>query len=173
MFARTVWAFYALFILPGSASATPIIQAHIKYVASDKTMREAWLQKADVIGENFPVLGHLKTIDAEWVVHNPDGQEPAVQWIYVLATDHSVRKVRTACTYHSPPQSNDPTQSADVNADQITCDFVYANPDGSDEHREDHIYLLGQDRKPFYLRIAPASGPFPTPPGMPAFLIGK
>jgi hypothetical protein len=158
---------------PTHAGLDQVTQSRIEYLANDDTPRTAWLQNADVRQVTSTSLKGMQTVDAQWVVHNRDGTEPVVQWIYIRATDRSTRKVRTACEYHSASEqrSGGETPAADINTNKITCDFIYAYADGSDEHREDHIWFLAPDDKPYLVKIAPASGPFPTPAGQPMFVV--
>jgi len=128
----------------------------IEYMASDDTKRTAKLTATDIHMPLGP-LGAWKTDDCEWIVNNPDGTTPQVEWIFIRATDGSVRKVRIASQYED-------IATAQGGVGVIRSDFVYAYDDGSDEHRERQIFLIDPQGKHYRLIIDDVYRPFPVVP---------
>ncbi len=83
----------------------------------------------------------VHTVDPDWVVTNPDGSTPVVEWMEFVATDGSHRK----CGISSSCNGVDP---------YISSTFKYKNLDGSDEHQVDEIWFIDpDDMKPYHVRL--------------------
>lgn len=127
----------------------------IEYLASDDTPRRARLTETDVYGTGLEDIGlpnRLHTKDPNWIVKNPDGSTPEVEWQFFRATDGSIRKVRISCNYNTD------------NKKRIICRFVYANPNGSDEHDDHQIWFKHPKGGVYKVTINDTLPPFPKSP---------
>jgi hypothetical protein len=129
----------------------------IRYKASDDRPRRGSLTETD-INVPLPKIGQWSTKDSQWEVSYDNGTTTTVKWMHFRATDGKHRKVRIACEGGQVQTQNGPVH-------RIVCDFVYANPDGSDEHREHQIYFIDpDDQLPYRVIINDVFRPYPVRP---------
>lgn len=123
----------------------------IRYIASDNTGRAAQLTDTDYHSAPTPFGKQVWATDCEWQVWNPDGQLVQVPFIKIRATDGSVRHVRIAC-------------EAKKDDEVVFSDFVWVNPDGSDEIRNKYIQFNHPNGRIFQCEILDAIPRFPNRP---------